>query len=223
MNANCFRNSRFPESDDEARRLIDALSKDTDWLGRFGEQVWQNILENSGWHYMPLARIEVGGAPMMGHAREQTILPDIDGSFDGKNIFVEAKAKTQSIFYGKIGKERHGIDERHYQSYRRIEAIKRQHCAIAIVELYQEPRRFAPLEWSGSLLIEKLDALGPASPGDYPESPPKVYWNRKQFRELDYDLSPLALLRIASRRIRPSYRDRLESILWPPRQGELFS
>lgn len=223
MNANYFPSGKFPESDSEAIHLIDARSKDTDWLGRFGEQVWQNILENSGWHYIPLARIEVGGAPMMGNAREPTILPDIDGNYDGRNIFVEAKAKTQSIFYGKIGKERHGIDERHYRNYRRIEAIRRQHCAIAIVELYQEPKRFAPLEWSGSLLIEKLDALGQAEPSDYPENPPKVYWNRKQFRELDYGLSPLALLKIASRRSRPSYRDRLENILWPQKQVELFS
>lgn len=87
-----------PTSEDEARRIL--MIAKAEWLGDFGESIWRNVLESSGWNYISLAKICEGGAPMMHSSGVKTILPDFDACRDGRSAYVEAKAKTQSIYYG---------------------------------------------------------------------------------------------------------------------------
>lgn len=190
-------------------------------LGQFGESVWKNVLAASGWYYVPLANICDGGAPLARRNGEALILPDFDACRDGRSLFVEAKAKKQSILYRRIGKERHGINERNYQHYRQIAREYGKRMAIAILELQSEfqARR---LQWSGALLIETFNNLGRAEPGDFREPQPKVYWNRKQFRELQAGLDASELLDIANGKWCPSFAIELDGIFFPQKQAELF-
>lgn len=193
---------------------------DVDWLGKFGEDIWRWVLECSGWYYIPLANIDDGGAPMMRGNGESTILPDADICRHDRNLYVEAKAKSQSIFFRKKGKERHGINERNYRHYRRISDIRKQRCAIAVVEIQSEYEAFR-LRWSGSLLIATLKDLGEPS-SEHPENPPKVYWNCKDFNYIATDLTAMELFELAGRRRRRDFSDDLDRALIPWTQGELF-
>lgn len=190
-------------------------------LGDFGEAIWQNVLDASGWHYVSLAKICEGGAPMARKRGDCLILPDFDAFQGGRSIFVEAKAKSQSIYYRRIGKERHGINQNNYRHYRRIAAENGKRMALAIVELQGE-REPHQLSWSGSLLIQTFNELPEPSPSDYPESPVKVYWNRKEFREIDGGLTAQELVDLANHKTRRCYRLELDSVFFPQKQTELF-
>lgn len=209
-----------PQTNDEALAVLATASPE--WLGQFGEAIWSWILECAGWHYIPLAKIADGGAPMMRGASGPVICPDFDANKDGKNIYVEAKAKSQSIYYRKISKERHGINQNNYRHYMMMSEMRKQQCAIAIVELHSEHKPF-DLRWSGTLLLETLKQLGPAAPGDFPESPPKVFWNRKQFSAVDAELTAIELFQLARRQLRRNYAASIDRILMPWKQGQLFS
>lgn len=165
-------------------------------LGEFGETIWSNVLACSGWHYVSLTKICEGGAPLARGSSGKLILPDFDAYSDGRNVFVEAKAKTRSVVFRKLSSERHGIDHKNYLHYQEIQRVSGRQCYIAVVELQRESTEDYSLFWSGSLLFQKLDALGmPVS--EHMEEKRKVYWERGRFADLA-SFSWEELLQIAS-------------------------
>jgi hypothetical protein len=70
-------------TEDEAQGRLRRLTPDQ--LGAFGEDIWKNVLAESGWLYIPLARIADGGAPMARRNGEAIILPDYQACKDGKS------------------------------------------------------------------------------------------------------------------------------------------
>jgi len=150
-------------------------------LGRFGEKVVKTILVKSGLHYIALADIESGGAPMLCGARPE-ILPDFEAHLwqpKPRSVFIEVKAKHRSVFFGKANEIRHGIERRNYHSYLRVRSQFRRRCGIAIVELY-DPE----LRWSGSFLVESLANLGEPIDG-FSSMANTVFWPRKRFCDLE--------------------------------------
>ena len=212
--------SRVPPTNDNA---IAAIRRFTErQLGDFGEAIWSRVLAFSGFHCVSLTKICEGGAPLARNSGGNLILPDFDAYRDGRSVFVESKAKTRSIVYSNKKQERHGIDERNYLHYQEIERQSGKPCCIGIVELWREDvARKDFLYWSGSLLFEKLsDLIDPRS--EHPEVPAKVYWRRKQFRDLHGGLSPVELFEIAVGKRQLSLRWELENILNPAHQASLF-
>lgn len=206
----------MPSSNDEAMAFLKAASVES--LGEFGETIWKRVMRASGWHYISLAEIAEGGAPLAHGASGEIILPDLDAFCEGRNAYVEAKAKSQSIMYRNKKQERHGINLRNYTHYRRISEMQKKRCAIAIVELWRDSGAW--LNWSGSLLIETLAELGdPRS--EHPENPPKVYWPRKAFRHLD-SFEPLRLFELYAGQFKGHCGYDLDAILFPAKQAELF-
>lgn len=208
-------------SHDESQCRARLLSMGQEGLGKLGESIWKNVLADSDWYYVPLARICDGGAPLAKKSSGALILPDYDACRNGRSIFVEVKAKSQSIFYRIRGKERHGINERNYIHYRQIAQEYGKKMAIAIVELQSE-RKARDVQWSGSLLIQTFNELGRAEPSHPPETPPKVYWDRKAFRELEAGLSARELCHLATGKLRRDYSFELDNIFFPATQREMF-
>lgn len=209
---------RTPATEDEARDML--LAAKVEWLGEFGEKIWSNVLAASGWHYVSLAKICEGGAPLARGGNRKLILPDLDAYRDGRNVFVEAKVKTQSIVYRIKNQERHGINQRNYEHYMEIQRVSGRHCCIGLVELFRESRGDGTLSWSGSLLFEKLsDLLDPRS--EYDESPRKVYWKRKQFRDLA-SFTAIELCNLANGKLKLDIGLMLDQILFPAKQKAMF-
>lgn len=204
---------RVPTDEQTACNVL--LSARPEWLGEFGEDVWRWVLHWSRWRYISLAKIIEGGAPLAHASAGELILPDFDACYDGRGAYIEVKTKSQSAFFRKTGKERHGINQRNYEHYQRIAHEMRRHCAIAVLEMQSETRP-RTLQWSGSLLVETLAELGDAEPG-MNEWPPKVYWNRKQFSDLS-SFSALELFAIANGELRINHCYELDRILFPLKQ-----
>ncbi len=211
-------NGHAPSSDDEARSIL--LRATPQYLGQFGEAIWKRVLANSGWHYIPLANIEDGGAPMARSNGSNIILPDLDAFRDGESVFVEAKAKTQSIRFRKANQERHGINERNWRHCKQIARTTGKNCCIAIVELQSE-QRDQSLKWSGELLIEKISNLIEL-PAEFYEPTRKIYWKKKNFVNLDY-FSPLELFSLAQGRLQRAYTYEIAQMLHPQIQQSLFA
>lgn len=176
------------------------------------------MLASSGWHYVSLTKICEGGAPLARGKESRLILPDFDAYGDGRNVFVESKVKTQSIVYRLKKQERHGINERNYLHYMEVQRVSGRDCCIGIVELQREDIGSGALSWSGSLLFERLcDLLDPRS--EFPEHPQKVYWNRKQFRDLaSFTPRELFMLANGSMQINLGFNE----ILFPKKQACMF-
>lgn len=206
-----------PPNEDDARRQLVCASPE--WLGGFGEELWKRVLASSGWTYIPLCQIENGGAPLARGEETAFVLPDFDAAKDGFSVYVDAKVKSQSIIYRKKNQERHGINEACWNAYRLAGITSSKDCALAILELHSE-RSLGRVEWSGSLLFETLKNLG--SPRcEHPEKPPKVYWPRKAFRDLD-SFTALELFQLVTGDIRREYQLELDSVLRPVKQRNLF-
>lgn len=203
---------------DETRLQHWFLTKSEKWLGTFGETFWARLFYASGIHYIPLCKIEDGGAPMMRARHENIVLPDFDAITEGWTAYVECKAKTRSIIYRKTQSERHGIDRHSWQAYGKAAAMGKKHCAIALLELYRDgdsPR------WSGAALIETLQRLGPPYEGTSTQSN-MVYWARSRFVELD-SFSAETLLAIGQDKHWPNYKEEFTNVfLGRVRQTELF-
>lgn len=211
---------RTPSTDEEAKRIL-KLAK-PEWLGLFGEAIWCRVLAAAGWHYVSLTKICEGGAPLARGKDTKLILPDFEAYQGGKNVFVEAKAKTTSIVYRKKKQERHGINERNYHHYTQIQRVSGKPCCIGLVELCRESTEDGSTSWSGSLLFEKLaDLLPPSS--EFEESPRKVYWPRKQFRELQSGYTPRELFMLANGDLQEEFQVELNDILFPQKQKPLFA
>lgn len=207
-----------PRTDNDAIDQLRSASKEA--LGGLGEAIWANVLRESGWMYIALAQIENGGAPCGFDSRGRTVLPDFDAKSKGDSVYLDAKVKSQSIRYRlKNNQERHGINESAYRAYRRMEIEAGQRCCLGIVELWQQEEN-GGLAWSGSLLIETLANLGEPR-CENPERPPKVYWPRKRFCDLD-SFTPREVFALATGELRRSYAYEIDRIVRPVVQSSLF-
>lgn len=200
----------------EAEARAKFLVQEPRWLGRFGEAFCANIFRASNFHYVPLYKIDNGGAPMM-EGQRRIILPDFDVMTNGLTAYLDAKAKRQSIIYRNKKSERHGIDRRCWLSYGHAAKASGKPCGIAIIELFRDDH---PLRWSGSLLIESLANLGQPFDG-ISNQEHMVYWPRKRFCDLQ-SWSAIDLLRIGNGQLEPTFTNELKHIFWPFRQATLF-
>jgi hypothetical protein len=161
----------------KTRRRFLSLTKKQ--LGDFGETLWANIFAASGIQYIPLHKIETGGAPML-EGGQRSVLPDFDCVLDGRSIYIDSKVKTQSIIFRRLSQERHGINRSHWIDYLKAAAASGKMCGLGVVELFRDG---PSVEWSGSLLIETLGNLGIPFDG-FSTDKHKVYWPRKSFCNL---------------------------------------
>lgn len=184
-------------------------------LGRFGEALWANIFRHSGFNYIPLSKLDVGGAPMF-EGLNKTVLPDFDVMHKSFTVYVESKAKMQSVFFRKRSQERHGIDRNRWNDYKRSEIIGRKDCAIAIAELWSGSSG----AWSGTLLIETLRGLGEPYQGESSQRH-MVYWQRKQFVDLDA-MTPSEMYEVAKGVVEWPLASELENIFAPETQKLLL-
>lgn len=206
---------------DSATAEIKRIASSKDALGCFGETICKGIFLASGIPFVCLADIENGGAPKIEMQGGGVVLPDFQTFGDCWACLLDSKAKTTSVFYRKKGQERHGINERAWLAYQKSSDIYKQHCAIAIIELWRQMDEDVPQVWSGSFLLERLKELGPPDPG-FNEPTPKVYWRRKQFVDV-HSFSKEELLAIYHGRMRaPSLAPTLRNIFAPVKQTALF-
>lgn len=195
-------------------RLFKASEKQ---LGDFGEQLWSNVFRASGVNYIPLSKINVGGAPMLvGAGSRGTVLPDFDCTSGEWAAYVDSKCKSQSVRYRKLDQERHGIDRPNWLAYRRVGAQFRKSAALAICELHDDEMR-----WSGSLLIETLDHLGEPFDGESNQAH-MVYWRRKAFTFLN-NFTASELFDIYHNRNVPTFKVEFSGVFARRIQREMFS
>ncbi len=217
MKPNYSRSEKPPQTDAEAESLFKRLGDAR--LGGFGENIWNRVMHDSGWHYIPLAKIQSGGAPMAQSKGDCVVLPDMDVSHEGRTAYVEVKAKTTSVFHRISRQERHGIDYRNYAQYVRVSEMFRKKCAIALVELWREDKPYASV-WSGSLLIETLANLGPPT-NEMVGTQMMSLWKRKAFNDVA-SFTPRELFDLEAGRMRTSCRIELDHILFPFNQKKMF-
>lgn len=217
LKPDCSRSERTPQGDDEAiaafKRFNDAR------LGGFGENVWNRVMHDSGWHYIPLAKIQNGGAPMAQSNGDSVVLPDMDVSHEGRTAYVEVKAKTTSVYFRKTSQERHGIDYRNFTQYVRVSEMFNKKCAIALVELWRESKPYTSV-WSGSLLIETLKNLGPPT-NELVNGRMMSLWRRKDFNDIA-SFTPSELFALEAGKQRTNCKIELDSILFPFTQRGMF-
>lgn len=180
------------------------LAMPNEELGKLGEAVWARVFECSGVLYLPLCKIEAGGAPKLGGVRNG-ILPDFEVMIPQRTVYVESKAKRRDVLYRNASEIRHGINRSCYESYMRVRSLCRRRCGIGILELERWNG-----SWSGALLIESLPNLGEPIQG-FSSQGHMVYWPRKRFVDL-HSLTPEEVLTIARGKPVESFRAELMRI-----------
>lgn len=199
-------------SEQEAQSRFHAMEDKA--LGRFGEALWSAIFKASDIDYIPLCRIEDGGAPKLSG---KVVLPDFDVIGKTWSAYVDSKAKTTSVVWRKTDEERHGIDRKNYAQYQRVAAIGRKDCGLGIVELWRE----STSAWSGALLIESLSELDMPRSGESNQRH-MVYWPRKRFRDLNSFTAGELYAFAKGYLLPPSFAFELERIFNPIKQKEFF-
>lgn len=149
------------------------MSKDR--MGRFGEAICESVMQSSGVTYIPLCKLESGGAPMAVAQEKKTVLPDFDVIGRGVSAYIDAKVKTKSVRFKNTGEVRHGINLSNHEHYAAMGYLANKECGLFIVELQDDSEN-----WSGALLSESFLGLGKPIKG-FNEPVPKVYWPRKRF------------------------------------------
>jgi len=110
------------------------------------------------------------------------VVPDLDVSKDGRRFWAEIKAKASPVIWRMTGQKRHGIELRHLDHYRTVQAITGNPCWLLIYE-----------EDTNLLIGETLDALGePVSIGSDGRGKKIAFWPRGRFRRLAL-LDPIRL------------------------------
>lgn len=166
------------------------LAMDKDRMGRFGEAICENVMRSSGITYIPLCKLEMGGAPMAIGNGCKTVLPDFDVSCGQVLAYLDAKVKTQSVRFRNAGEVRHGIDRSKYDSYVAAGLMQRKQCGLFVVELLNESE-----QWSGSLMSQSFAGLGKPIAG-FSNQSHMIYWPRSRFAQIG-SFSPDELLAIA--------------------------
>ena len=187
-------------------------------LGRFGEALWGAVFRQSGFGFIPLCRIERGGAPVI-EGVDEIVLPDFEVLCQRHAVLLDSKAKRRAVLFRKANEIRHGIDRRLWEHYRRAAQIARKRAGLGVIELWEDDAK----TWSGALLVECFPNLGRPF-GGFGSQPHMVYWPRKRFVDLDsHPADDLMLL--AKGELDVSYRHELEDIFGrplPPEQQTLF-
>jgi hypothetical protein len=163
------------------QEIIDSLRvMDPEGLGRFAERLWSNVFLSAGLNYIPLHRIQAGGAPLQRGGSGPIILPDFEVSTNRFTVFVDSKAKRHPVYF-RQGKEwRHGVNARHWDHYAAISEQHRQHCCLALFEAFQDEHNRV---WSGALLVQGLQKLGEPFHG-FSTQADMVYWPRRRFEQI---------------------------------------
>ena len=91
---------------------------------------------------------EESKAPMLQGRRENHILPDLDCANSVHRRWVEVKAKTVATTHRITGRVEHGIQLRHFKSYKRVQEITGSTVWLAIAEAD-----------TGAILVGELDRL----------------------------------------------------------------
>lgn len=173
-------------------------------LGKFGEHLWENIFQAAGLYYISLYKHTEKGAPMQG-GPEKTILPDWEVSSHRFAFYGDAKGKRHPIEYRNARELRHGIESRSFTHYQAISERARKHCFLAVFECFKDVKNE---EWSGSLLLQTLVALGEPAPG-FSWMRNTVFWPRDSFKELAV-LTPVEVYKIRKGKDdAPSFREQL--------------
>jgi hypothetical protein len=153
--------------------------------GRNGEQIAAEYLRRDGWYIIP--SYDYSGSdehpPRMEGPSRRFIIPDLDASKGGRRIWVEVKTKTEPTLHRISGILEHGIPQRHYEQYRRVEA--ETGCPVYLV-IYEEA--------SDQLLFAKLSELGEPRRyiGNKMSHGGMVFWPRERFQALDRQPPPQA-------------------------------
>lgn len=144
--------------------------------GRTNEFVVMSLLVVSErWAVVPNAEMtgrSGGRAPVLYQVHVNTPLADFDTIKCGVRVSVEAKLKTKAVPYGKTGRDRHGIDQKSFDSYLRLQEMSKTPVVLCITE-----------EQTGDILANTLVGLGEADPSTS-DLDRKVYWDRECFRPM---------------------------------------
>lgn len=178
-------------------------------IGAFGEQLWSRIINGCGFFYIKLADMPAVNRKGPRLTGSDAILPDFQVS-GRRQCFIDSKCKTGPVLFGKANELRHGIDLKCWESYQAISGITRQRCALAICELFDRDQNG---EWSGTLMLQTLGALGRPSFGFSTQSH-IVYWPRSRFHIIAQS-QPLGLWAMAHGRVEVDAETRreVESVL----------
>lgn len=107
-------------------------------MGRTAEDEWAGILMNRGWLvdpvYTAIGNTDGTRAPMLLHAGDKLISPDIVAFRGGEAAWWEVKAKKEPSWYRKYGRWEHGIDLRNWVDYRAVQHITGFPVFVAIRE-----------------------------------------------------------------------------------------
>ena len=120
-------------------------------LGRTGEKLVSEILQEKGWHVIPsydYSGDENNKAPKLQGIRSSFILPDLDVSKNGKRFWIEVKTKSQASYTRITGQFEHGIPTKHFRHYQKIQEITGTKVGLCIYEIN-----------TGNILGENLDRL----------------------------------------------------------------
>jgi len=151
---------------------------DTDGLWKLGENLWSKFFQMAQVIYEPLCDIARGGAPMtLGGKR--IILPDFNIHDPQFSVYLDSKAKKSAVKFRIANNElRHGIDKKSYLAYVDISETTRKHCWLGIFEAFTDVDH---QDWSGSVLLQSMSALGEPFDGVGTLKGKMVYWPRQRF------------------------------------------
>ena len=119
--------------------------------GRNGEHLVADRAKRKGWFVIP--SYDYGGedgnkAPKLEGLNRGIVVPDLDIARDGQRRWVEVKTKQAPTLTRVTNRMEHGINVRHWESYREVERITG--CKVFLV-IYEEE--------SGDVLGASLDAI----------------------------------------------------------------
>ncbi len=192
-----------------SERLPDWIRNATEQqFGDFGEKLWSGIFATAELSYIPLHKINDGGAPMQ-KGQDRLILPDFDVSSPTFSVYVDSKAKRHPITYRVANELRHGVSKRAWQHYEAISAQHRKHCCIALFEAFHDINN---ADWSGALLLQTLVRLGKPFDG-FKTMADTVFWPRHRFATIG-SVTPEQAINICNRhREPPSFKDPIWELL----------
>lgn len=105
--------------------------------GKTGERAIAELFKARGWYVIPSYDYvsDEEKAPQMHGMYRGLILPDLDICRDGERRWIEVKTYTAPSFYRKTQEWQHGIQQRHWEHYREVEAISGTPVWIYVYQL----------------------------------------------------------------------------------------
>ena len=152
--------------------------------GMKGEEIIGEYLVYTGQLLIPSSRIGHVFTPYLAILNERKIIyPDNFVSKDGKNEWIESKAKTAPRINPVDRQLEYGFPVRQCEHYMEVSKITNTPVSIFIAEYYPYPNILsARLDWLLSLsepMFRKFDGDG------YKVLEPHYYWNREVFKKND--------------------------------------